>query len=238
VLFYPSRASEPGSVPSLCPHGAVFFDGSVLTRSVDRCMACSGRECLKSRHPAFELVGSTMTISDVVDLAERYRPFIGLTGGVTVGGGEPTLQFAELSALLASLKTAGFHTAIETNGTHSDLPSIFGLIDLLYVDLKHPDTSKYGGSGVLANIRSRFESGLDMVVRIPLVEGFNADAPFGSVLASIGALTVEVLPYHQRGRTKWSACGRLAPGGALKVPSDDRVRRVKAELLSLGLNVV
>ncbi len=238
VLFYPDRADDPASVPSLCPHGAVVFDGLVLTRSIDVCLSCVGRECLESGHPSFELVGSTMSITELVTLADRYRPFIGSNGGVTIGGGEPTLQFHELLSLLASLKSAGFHTAVETNGTHPDLPSLFELIDLLYIDLKQPDPSAYDGSGVLSNVRSRFESGLGMVVRIPLVDGFNADALFGPVLASIGPLNVEVLPYHQRGNAKWLACGRAMPSGSLRVPADPIVQRLKTELRSLGLRII
>lgn len=238
VLFYPDRADDPASVPSMCPYGAVVFDVLVLTRSIDVCLSCVGRECLDSGHPSFELVGSTMSIAELVALADRYRPFIGLSGGVTIGGGEPTLQFHELLSLLVSLKSAGFHTAVETNGTHPDLPSLFELIDLLYIDLKHPDPSVYDGSGVLSNIRSRFESGREMIVRIPLVGGFNADAPFGPVLASIGAIKVEVLPYHQRGNAKWLACGRALPDASLRAPSDACVQGVKAELLSFGLEVI
>ncbi len=243
VLFYSERVTEPADVIAACPNGAVYLDGDVIIRNVEVCKECSEHDCIKSCHPAFELVGQMVSVEALVERAKRYRAFFGKSGGVTIGGGEPTCQFDPLHELLGGLKDSGIHTAIETNGTHAELPVLYDLIDLLYIDFKHPDTARYPGDNsenVLLNIRKRHLQDGQMIVRIPLVSGYNADSgivhSFGKALASVGAIEVEVLPCHTRGVTKWRACG-LEPDLALGVPGKSEVDEAVGILRSYGLDV-
>jgi pyruvate formate lyase activating enzyme len=244
VLFYSERVTEPADVIAACPNGAVYLDGVVISRDVKVCKECFEHDCIKACHPAFELVGQVVSVEALIERAKRYRAFFGKSGGVTVGGGEPTCQFDPLHELLSGLKDLGIHTAIETNGTHAELPLLFDLVDLLYIDFKHPDPACYPGDNsenVLQNIRQRYLDGGRMIVRIPLVSGYNADPAtlhsFGEVLASVGAIEVEVLPYHTRGFSKWRGCG-LEPDLALSVPGKSEVDEAIGILRSYGLDVL
>jgi len=243
VMFYSERVTDPADAITSCPHGAVYLDGDVIRRDVLVCKECSEHDCINSCHPAFELVGQIVSVESLVERAKRYKAFFGKSGGVTIGGGEPTCQFDSLRSLLNNLKNLGIHIAIETNGTNADLPLLYELIDLLYIDFKHPDPAYYpGDSGehVLHNIRQRYLQGGQMIVRFPLVSGYNADPStlhlFGEVLATVGAVKVEVLPYHTRGYTKWAACG-LEPDLSLKVPTKSEMDEAVGILRSYGLDV-
>ncbi len=244
VLFYAGRADDPEDACSVCPFGAVRAVGGGLSRDIEACSRCTSHDCVRSRHPAFERVGRVATVQDLIDKAVRYRPFFGARGGVTVGGGEPTLQFAALRALLLGLKQRGIHTAIETNGTSPDLPALSDPIDLLFVDLKYPRACALYGrrfEQVVRNIAARQGHGGPMVVRIPLVAGFNADLAtaqaFGARLSSIGPLTVELLPYHARALVKWEACGRPYPVPSLRTPTDSERAAFAEALRAHGLSV-
>jgi len=246
VLFYPGRLDDPARATGACPYGAVSVNEGNASRDVGLCVTCDP-ECLSSDNPAFELVGQEMTPREVLDMALRYRGLLP-GGGVTIGGGEPACQFNPVRRLLGLLKENGFHTAIETNGTNPRLPELFPVLDLLCIDLKHPDNSKcleltgQGNEAALANIGARHAAGRDMLIRICLVPGYNSDETtlrsFGSVLSAIGPLTVEILPFHRRGEAKWRALGREMPVGDLKPPDEDLIRRARGILSDSGLRVI
>lgn len=243
VLFYTERIKNPDTAINACPYKSLSFAHEIWNRDINICNKCLKHECVKTCNPAFELVGQTVCIDSLVDRAKHYRPFYGKSGGVTIGGGEPTCQFDSLKVLLEDLKGCGIHTAIETNGTHPELPSLYDLIDLLYIDFKHPDPASYhGGLGdnVLENIGKRYSHGKQMIVRIPLVSGYNTDTDtihlFGRMLSSVGAVNVHVLPYHTRGYVKWQACGMPYSSLPLRVPTRKEAEGVITILCSYNLN--
>ena len=145
-------------------------------------------------------------------------------GGVTFTGGEATLQFEALKDALTALKDGGIHTVIETNGTHPHLEKLFGLVDLLIVDCKqvdlaiHEKVTGVSNKNVLDNIKKAAIVHPDVLIRIPLINGFNASADdlktFLEFAKEIQALQTkenvkfEFLPYHEYGKTKWEECQR------------------------------
>ena len=248
VLFYPARVSA-ALAEKACPYHAVTVQASgASTRNVAICNECSNFACLRSGLSAFERAGEQYAVDDLVAKAERYRMFFGPDGGVTLGGGEPTYQFAGARRLLERLHAQGIHTAMETNGTHPDLPELFPKIKLLFIDLKHPDSRRcaqitgLGNEQVLANIRRRHAEGGAMVVRIPLVPQANADEStlhaFGSTLGEIGAVSVEVLPFHRRGEVKWRAIGQNMPAADTREPFAEDIVTATAILAGYGLKVI
>ncbi len=140
-------------------------------------------------------------------------------GGVTFTGGEPTVQFDALKDILSKVKTYGINTAIETNGTNPRLPELFGLTDYLIMDFKHHSSEKlreYTGTGnetVLANVKSAAMNRNQLLLRIPLINGFNASAGDAAEFAKIlspylkNGFALEVLRYHEYGKDKWAQHG-------------------------------
>ena len=109
------------------------------------------------------------------------KPMFFSGGGVTFTGGEASLQHAELIPLLKRLQENGIHTALETNATSPHLPEIAKHIDYLLMDFKHHDSDelkKYTGVGneiIKKNFETNCQSGRRQHIRIPLINGINAD---------------------------------------------------------------
>lgn len=180
-----------------------------------RCPWCSNPEGMAVSGPAC----AEYDVDDIVDEALRGAPMFFDGGGVTLTGGEATLQFDAVTELFTKLKAAGIHTALETNGTHERLDGLFPLTGELIMDLKHYDGAvhkaytRIGNETVISNICKAREKREQLLIRIPLVNGFNADITdipgFIGLLKSLNfpGLSVELLTYHEFGRDKWAKCG-------------------------------
>ena len=165
--------------------------------------------------------GTAYPVEALADEANRSRSMFFEGGGVTFTGGEPTMQFEALSALLTRLKQLGINTAIETNGTHPRLPELYPLLDHIMMDFKQPFPDlhrKHTGvesDVLLKNMGLAVRQQKDLLVRIPMIGGYN-DSPddienFARVLSGLNQtnLRVEVLPYHEYGKDKWEKLGRV-----------------------------
>ena len=131
LLFYPERAVGE-TLDYLCPHGAI--KERTLDRSV--CSGCADRAGRQFRHSALEWAGRERTPEElekeVLRLSAGWDDF----GGVTFGGGEPTLQAPELLDCINRLKKHRIHTAIESNATTPEFPDVAREVDLAIADLK------------------------------------------------------------------------------------------------------
>jgi pyruvate formate lyase activating enzyme len=174
---------------------------------------------------ALHWIGELRTAGDVIAEVLRDAPFYGADGGLTLTGGEATMQPAFAEALLHLAKAAGIATALETAG-HTQWPvfaRLLPLLDLILYDLKHVDCERHrqhtgvGNELILANLRQLAAQNTPLIVRIPLIPGFNADdASLHAVAALIVTLgpavqRVDLLPYHTLGQAKYRALGRPYP---------------------------
>ena len=203
---------------SLCPHGAIA--GGQLDRS--RCAGCVARECV-TEHSSPRLVcrGESVDVEELAADILSCRPMFFSGGGVTLTGGEATLQMEAVEELLRLLRDQDIHVALETNATHPQLERLFPLLGLLITDCKHYDSERHrratgaGNETVTANLRRAAAAGIPLLVRVPLIGGFNAGrediggfiALFRSLTTAGKAPAVEFLPYHEFGREKWHQCG-------------------------------
>jgi pyruvate formate lyase activating enzyme len=89
--------------------------------------------------------GDEYSVDEVMNKALRYRPYFGESGGVTVSGGEPLLQWEFVSELFQRLKGEGIHTALDTSGVGNPYGAEEALrnTDLVLCDLKFPTEEGY-----------------------------------------------------------------------------------------------
>lgn len=180
-----------------------------------RCPWCSNPEGMR-----FDIgKGIDVSPEELVAEAISSKPMFFDGGGVTFTGGEATSQPDELRKVLSILKQEGINTAIETNGTYRKLNELFGLIDYLIIDFKHPSSIKHkqitgvDNSAVKENIKLAAKSKKDLLVRVPLIGGFNNDnESIKGFLEFFGNLKnenikIEILKYHEYGKDKWKKCG-------------------------------
>ena len=152
------------------------------------------------------------SVDEILNEAIRSEMMFFDGGGVTFTGGEPTVQADELTELLIKLKENGMHTAIETNGSSSRLLEMLPFTDYLIMDFKHYDNEihkKWIGSENLKtkqNLEKIFKSKRQLLIRIPLINGFNTE-PDGFVeylsRFDLSNVSIEILLYHEYGKVKW-----------------------------------
>ena len=231
---------------AVCPHGAIA-DGS-LDRA--RCAVCDTRECLaENRNQGIRLSSQPCEIAELVAEARRSVPLYYDGGGVTLSGGEATLQFGVVRRFLQRLKDAGIHTALETNATHARLRELFPWLDYLIVDCKHYDDRRLraatgvGLTPIERNLAHAFAERRQLLVRIALVGGFNdgVEDAFGFVRLfrhfDTRHAQFEFLAYHDYGRSKWAQCG-LPYGIADGFIADGTIARFTDIFAENGLCVV
>lgn len=170
---------------------------------------------------ALSVAGRTRTTEDVFEECMQDEPFyLQSGGGVTLSGGEPLTWPDFCVELLTRLREAGVDTNVET--TAHVAPEVFdrvtALLDHAYIDMKHWDAAAHReGTGVendliLANTRRAIERGLDVLVRTPVIPGFNDSTEdarhFAERLHEVGASRVQLLPFHNFGESKYDLLGR------------------------------
>lgn len=181
-----------------------------------RCRWCSNPEGMTLT------AGKEYAVEEIVQECESCRPMFFGGGGVTFTGGEATMQAVELMKALELLQSMGIHTTIETNGTAENLPEIAAHVDYLIMDFKHHDADvlrRYTGAGnetVKRNFEHFCRMGRQMHIRIPLINGFNADDPtaFATFFTQhdTSQVVFEFLPYHEYGRDKWKTPYEITDG--------------------------
>ncbi len=209
----------------VCPQSAVSMDTGnpgqpepIVDWSLcDLCLKCV-EVCLPG---TLTRVGEILSVAEVIDAITLDMPFyVRSGGGMTLSGGEPTKQAEFSSSILTNCQLQGIHTAIETCGycTWERLEQLHPHCDLIYFDLKHLDADLHreftGQSNkiILENFERLVKVHPNVIVRLPLVPGYNDDDEhllhLTSYLASIQAdLKVELIPYHKLGRSKYERLG-------------------------------
>ena len=129
----------------ICPEGALAFtaDGNHIDRN--RCTGCGlcAEECPAT---ALELLGQSWELDDLIAEIIKDRIYFEKSGGgVTLGGGEPTLQGPFNRELLKKLKESDIHTTLDTCGmcSRKALEDLLPYSDLLLFDLKEIDPQEH-----------------------------------------------------------------------------------------------
>ena len=129
----------------VCPEGALAFTAEGNRVDRNRCTGCGlcAEECPAT---ALELLGQSWELDDLVAEIIKDRTYFEKSGGgVTLSGGEPTLQAPFNRELLKRLKESGIHTALDTCGmcSRKALEGLLPYLDLLLFDLKEIDPQKH-----------------------------------------------------------------------------------------------
>ena len=228
-------------------------DGIVLAK--DQCTACGlcTEECPTT---ALEMCGREWTMEALMAEIEKERDIMTDSGGgVTLCGGEPLMHPDYTIEILRELGRRGFHRTVDTTlyAQPEVVDQVVAECELLLVDLKLMDSEKhrrYTGVPnelILENIRRIAKNEHPFVIRIPLIDGINADkknidetAIFLNSLPQSGSPTVHLLPYHDVGRDKhrrmWSSYNpQHVP---MEAPSEELQQKCRRQLEAHGLRVI
>jgi pyruvate formate lyase activating enzyme len=220
-----------------CPVGAITVGADGIEIDRDVCTVCG--DCVEAcPHDAMRITGKDMTVDEVFDVVKRDIDFYEDSGGgVTLSGGEVLLQPEFALALLRRFKEAGLHTCVDTagEGDIEGLKRLFPYVDLFYFDIKHMDPKIHRAQAGRSNeiILKSFEevarSDIPLVVRVPVVPGFNDTSDAISDIAELVAVhapraTVHLLPYHRYGQQKYDMLGLDYELAAAETPSKEFMR--------------
>ncbi|MBN1689505.1 MAG: glycyl-radical enzyme activating protein [Dehalococcoidia bacterium] len=223
MSYYAERCARCGTCVKSCPQKALTMTDKGVRRDRKKCIVC-GKCAVVCPNDVIQKIGLEYEPEEITPLVSRDKDFYDTSrGGVTVSGGEPTVQVEFLFDLLRKLKAFGIHTAVETCGYFKKdiLAGLEGLSDLILFDLKHNDSEKHqqftgvGNERILENFCYFVERiGSERIIpRIPVIPGFNADA--GSISRILSFLKssgykgpVHLMPYNKMAKTKYEKIGR------------------------------
>ena len=168
-------------------------------------------------------VGKDVTVAEIMPEVLADKPYFRRSGGgITLSGGEILGQPDFARDLLCACKENGLHTAVEStaNAPFENIQKILPYLDLFLMDIKHMCPVKhkeYTGADnerILRNAKTLAESGVELIIRTPVVPGFNDTAEeiraISKFAASLpGVKEHHLLPYHRLGSDKYDGLGRV-----------------------------
>jgi len=249
LIFFPNKCIGCGRCISVCSNQAIEVNKGKIIMEWHKCKNCL--KCVEvCPSGARGCKGKYVTPEEVLAEVVKDLPFYNRSnGGVTLSGGEPLMQPNFVVQILKLCHENYINTAIETSGyaNEEDFDKVLSYTDLILFDIKHMDSKKHKtGTGVenekiLKNAKRVSNRGIPMVIRIPVIPGYN-DSPenisntakFARELNSL--IRVELLPYHKLGVSKYEHMGRkylLADN--MIPPSSEKLSKLRKIIRDYGL---
>ncbi len=252
ILVQPTKCIRCGACVEECTHGARKIDehtGDIAYRT-DYCVSCGA--CAESCYSsAIVRVGRNLSVSEVLlEVAEDRAYYDRSGGGVTISGGEPTCQLEFTVALLRACRGHGLHAALETNlyAPWDRVEIALREADLVMFDIKlmsqvrHREATGVSNTRILHNATRLSQLGTPLIVRTPVVPGYN-DTPLeiGKIARYISRfpslLYYELLPFHPLGTSKYESLGMPYLMGGVHEPSPDSMRALADSAREAGIAV-
>ncbi len=249
LLYIEVHCNFCHSCVEACPKEAIKIseEGKI---KIDRNLCNTCGECVEiCQNEALKIVGDERTVEELYSEIMKDNPFfLRSKGGVTIGGGEPTMQPEFVSALLKKCKITFIHTALETCGyaKWEHLEKILENIDLLHFDIKHMDPldhKKITGipNEIILENAKKAAKMKPIIIRIPLISGLNDSeenilntARFAAGLGE-NLLRIELLPYHKFGTGTYEQLGREYELKDLESPSEEYMNKLRKIIESCGV---
>ena len=157
-------------------------------------------------------------------------------------------QTAKLNEMSSALEEAGINTALESTACadYEKIRALLENLDTYLLDIKHIDSRKHkeftgvGNELILANALKLSEDAKKLVIRVPVIPGFNNTeaeileiAKFAADLKNV--THIHLLPYHRLGYDKYIGLGREYTMGDTPLNTAEHIARLKRVAESTGL---
>ncbi len=221
----------------------IFLQGCLM-----RCKYCHNRDTWDTE------TGKIMSVDELMADLVQYRNFMEASGGgVTVSGGEAMLQPEFVKAIFTACKQEGIHTCLDTNGfvrrLDDTVKGVLDVADLVLLDIKQMDNEKHID---LTHVSNKYtldfakylaERNQAVYLRYVVVPGYtdcveDAEALGKFIEPMKNIEKIELLPYHELGKHKWTAMGETYPLEGVSPPSHETMEEIKKTLLQYHNNVI
>lgn len=190
----------------------------------EKCVSCGA--CVISSSAATcpaqarKVFGQEIPEDELFAIIDSDRDYYEATGGgVTFSGGECMLYPDYLAKLAGRCKRAGISVAIDTAGNvpWSSFEKVLPVADLFLYDVKcidpelHRRGTGFRNERILNNLDKLQASGAEILIRTPLIPGFNDGAEREKIINCCRerGLKHELLAYHTFGESKLRALEAL-----------------------------
>ena len=187
--------------------------------------------------------GQNFSAEELARRATRYKEYFGTAGGITVSGGEPLLQAAEVAQLFTLCKAEGIHTCLDTSGCilNDEVQGLLSVTDRVLLDIKYTNDADYHAhvgcslTPVLDFLSELNRRNLPTTLRQVIIPGLNDDEDNICALAKIRAAhpcvdKVELLPFRKLCSTKYEAMSIPFPLAANPEPTAAAMAKLNALL--------
>lgn len=229
-----NRCVNCGECVSVCEYGALTVVNGKVEYNIDKCVNCDCcvAICKKNSSPKI----TKITASELLEKIEKVKYFI---SGITVSGGECTLQRDFLKELFTEVKKRGLTTFIDTNGSipiYKD-KELLEVTDKTMIDLKafKPEENKILtgmiNDTVIENIKELGKLDKIYEIRTVVVPGVldnNYTVDMGSKLLA------EVNPNIQYKLIKYRPMGVRKELLETTVPTNDYMKELEAIVKANG----
>ena len=229
----------------------VFFKGCYM-----RCAWCCNPESQEFKIQTMlengkeKTVGKDVTVEEILPELLADEPYFRRSGGgITLSGGEILGQSDFARDLLRACKDNGLHTAVEStaNAPFEKIEKILPYLDLYLMDIKHMDSAKHkeyttsGNELILENAKKIARSDVELIIRTPVVPGFNDTAEEIRAISKFAATLPGVrehhlLPYHRLGSDKYVGLGRDYALKEILPPSKEKMEYLLSVAEESGLH--
>lgn len=222
-----------------CPNDALNSVDRKVVYDKTRCDDCG--DCEKLCPYGTTPKNQELSAEEVFELIKKVQDFI---RGITVSGGECTLQIGFLHELFKLTKSHGLTNYIDTNGTNPlwFKKDFMELVDGVMLDVKAFDEEEHrvltgAGNGViLRNLDYLIESGKLHEVRTVVADGVcDNELTIREVSQKLAEAnsdaTYKIITYRERG-VRESGLEKLTP------PSQEEMETLRQLALSLGVKKV
>ena len=189
--------------------------------------------CAYCHNPDTWAKGSEADLQEATDLlnqADRYRPYRGTEGGITVSGGEALLQIDFCIDLFTQAQQRGINTCLDTSAQcftrqHpwiDRFDTLLQVTNTILLDIKHTDSREHkkltgmNNEHILDCARYLSEKNIPVWIRqvqIPTITQTEQQLEqLHRFVANLhNVKKVELLPYHTMGVYKWKELGMDYP---------------------------